>query len=310
MVQILARYEELRPLQLRTDLAIELDTSDRDAYEFLRPYNEIRMILRCLQFRGTSIASDESLCLAVLLGLGVYHIANGPLESKLARVFKQIEIVPLILLWWNAPRLNVSSLHWAPSTLLQPPGLAFSSGEWPSQMHGSNSINFGWITHHGLRTTLPGILLVCPAIEDLLRENVQFFCDNWNTTIQFVAHSVLERRQSYIARLQPGVEPHSKAHRMSQRLRREAFEEFGDRFAPLLLRDSLHKSDSFDDAAAVLVVNIPKSSEHGIPVRYVEPVAVTILPHEEAQERQAVNSESRNDIRGFGMNSMCNWLLD
>ena len=72
-----------------------------------------------LAFRSTSVATDEALCLATLLGLNIQEIGQTPPEERMAKFWSSVGQVPLTFLFNIYPRLQSEGYCWAPQTLLR-----------------------------------------------------------------------------------------------------------------------------------------------------------------------------------------------
>lgn len=76
---------------------------------------------RQLQWRCSSHAADEAVCLATVLGLDpgpILEIAATALEQRIIRFLKQARLLPLVILYQPPPRLSHTGFRWAPNSFL------------------------------------------------------------------------------------------------------------------------------------------------------------------------------------------------
>ena len=76
---------------------------------------------KAVQWRSTSHAADEPVCLATLLGLDPGPILDIPPENPIDRMIKFLcmaQPLPLVLLFQPPPRMQVPGFRWAPTSLL------------------------------------------------------------------------------------------------------------------------------------------------------------------------------------------------
>ena len=74
-----------------------------------------------LQWRSTSHASDETICLATILGLDVQRVLAIPHdqpENRMVKLLQMMGRVPLLLPFQRPPRLTAPGFRWAPATFL------------------------------------------------------------------------------------------------------------------------------------------------------------------------------------------------
>ena len=74
-----------------------------------------------LQWRSTTYQSDETICLATLLGLDVSNILEFPWEDKEQRMIsflRQMETLPILFAFQPPPRLETCGFRWAPASFL------------------------------------------------------------------------------------------------------------------------------------------------------------------------------------------------
>jgi len=74
-----------------------------------------------LQWRATSRAADETLCLAVSLGLDPGPLLEIPPErheQRMVRLLQEIRKLPLLVLYQPPPRLDRAGFRWAPTSFM------------------------------------------------------------------------------------------------------------------------------------------------------------------------------------------------
>jgi hypothetical protein len=119
----------------------------------------IKTIMSSLKFRATSVASDEALCLGVMLNVDVMRIlqASTNHEERMAKLWSLVSEVPAELAIFDGRRLTSENFRWAPATLLSP-----VNHGWGALIRYSRGQN-GKITPDGLTIQFPGFVLPCPS---------------------------------------------------------------------------------------------------------------------------------------------------
>lgn len=78
--------------------------------------NQFIDLARDLGHRSVSVASDEPICLATLLGLALEDFSPFP---TMVDIYRSLLILPQDLLFFAGPRLKIPGFRWAPSTFLE-----------------------------------------------------------------------------------------------------------------------------------------------------------------------------------------------
>jgi hypothetical protein len=87
----------------------------------------IMMLQRVLQDRATTEPTDEPICVASVLDLGLRNIVNTKKEERMAKVWCMVDDVPAQVTFWLKRTLPVPGFRWAPATFLN--GLGFPRGD-------------------------------------------------------------------------------------------------------------------------------------------------------------------------------------
>lgn len=118
----------------------------------------IKTIISSVKFRSTSVASDEALCLGVMLNLDVLRIirASTKHEERMATLWRMLSEVPAELAIFDGRRLESEDLRWAPATLMSPinPGWG-PIVQYSREHHGQRMAE-------GLNVCFPGFELSSP----------------------------------------------------------------------------------------------------------------------------------------------------
>jgi hypothetical protein len=138
-----------------------------DSYWSLRNFKKqngghadiLRHITPTLGTRTTSVAEDESLCLATLLDLDMHRLMQTPPMSRLECVWGMVDVVPSDILLGGHDTLDKSGLRWAPKSLLTTPSNFNHVGRYsPIQMQNIEEIPLARVTPSGLRFRQSGIV--------------------------------------------------------------------------------------------------------------------------------------------------------
>ncbi|KAL9597599.1 MAG: hypothetical protein Q9219_005038 [cf. Caloplaca sp. 3 TL-2023] len=139
-----------------------------------------------LQFRSVSIASDEPLLIGGLLNLDTTRILDGPVDSRMQRLWSLISLapggIPKNILFTRGSRLHQSGFRWAPALLLA------SEGGRDGNLRNTDVLNDGgYLTSTGLRVRLAGFPIRIAWVPKGLPKNP------WNMFDQMDENNILCR---------------------------------------------------------------------------------------------------------------------
>ncbi|KAH9206458.1 hypothetical protein DL95DRAFT_469591 [Leptodontidium sp. 2 PMI_412] len=106
-------------------------------------------IYRAMQYRSTTVKSDEAICIANTLSLDIEQVLQAGKDSQLAMsvIWKLLPYVDSCIIFSTTPKLKISGFGWAPETFLDPDGFQESRTE------------AGTVTEAGLEVRFPGFLI-------------------------------------------------------------------------------------------------------------------------------------------------------
>ncbi|EXJ63201.1 hypothetical protein A1O7_03648 [Cladophialophora yegresii CBS 114405] len=135
------------------ELRILLDSGDDDYTEKI-----LHRVSRPLQFRKTSVASDEALCLSTLANLSperVKRVSESEKNKRMETFYSNLPTISKQIIFWHGDRLQQIGFRWAPASFLNNSNLYFR--DWD---HGpSAECNKAMLSCSGLSFDCPGILL-------------------------------------------------------------------------------------------------------------------------------------------------------
>jgi hypothetical protein len=105
-------------------------------------------ILHALEWRSTSNAEDEAICIASLLDLSPETFFDLPIEQHMPQLLTAIRSIPSSLLFSKGPRLNSPNFGWAPRSFLNSHNILDLANE------GNTLLAF--CDGSGLKVSLPG----------------------------------------------------------------------------------------------------------------------------------------------------------
>lgn len=79
---------------------------------------KLESLVSALQFRSTSVAPDEAICISNLLGIDLKKVMDGSPETRMERLWKLVHEVPPTFAWRKWPRLDADGIRWAPRSML------------------------------------------------------------------------------------------------------------------------------------------------------------------------------------------------
>lgn len=153
-------------------------------------YNSLSMtgIRAALQFRSTSVDSNEALCLSVLTNISVKTLCHVKASNRMMRYWLLLQSVDVKMLLWIFQRLDEENFRWAPSTLLHNP----ISLRQLDTIAPVIKDRYGWktaqVTKHGLVVHAKAIIL---RLEHKIRANYAFRVEFSNMKAVVIRHSWL-----------------------------------------------------------------------------------------------------------------------
>ncbi|KAK4458228.1 hypothetical protein QBC42DRAFT_315563 [Cladorrhinum samala] len=164
--QMIGEFVELTPM---------LFGFDDDDDEEKASGNYLACLTTALKYRGVSVASDELICLATLVGVPVQvgegkvplvGDATGTAEEGMGEVWKVIERknkgIPADVIFSSVPRVDADGFRWAPRTFIQHArygDVYWSSSDDGDGEDGESAKQPGRITQQGLEVKFPGARL-------------------------------------------------------------------------------------------------------------------------------------------------------
>lgn len=113
-------------------------------------FNKIEEIHNALQWRNTSWADDEPLCLSILLDLDAEKIAGTDGNDRMWTLLKMLPSIPTQLMFAPGSRIAQSGFTWAPKSIMHKEGYTMALGiHDPTARLGQS----------GLEMSMPGVLL-------------------------------------------------------------------------------------------------------------------------------------------------------
>lgn len=116
--------------------------------------SKLNAIARSTGFRSTSVAADEALCLAALLGLDMKKIMASDPEHRMHTLWGMCYHVPMSLVFSYDDPITTRGLGWAPRTLLQQPATLSDHGIYT---HPRLDTQSGRVTPIGLKVFMKGL---------------------------------------------------------------------------------------------------------------------------------------------------------
>ena len=116
---------------------------------------KLTAISRALQFRSTSVETDEPLCLSTLLGFDTQKIMATPPKERMQRFWNSMSGIPPDILFLKRSKLSEVRYKWAPRSFLR------AEADIPSQI---GSLTYHDHTESVARLTNNGLQLTAPVI--------------------------------------------------------------------------------------------------------------------------------------------------
>ncbi|PVH80289.1 hypothetical protein DL98DRAFT_572010 [Cadophora sp. DSE1049] len=89
------------------------------------------VLYRTLQYRSTTVKSDEAICIANTLGLDIEKVLQAGKDSQLAMsvIWKLLPHIDCCVIFSTTPKLKIPGFGWAPETFLDPDGFPETRSE-------------------------------------------------------------------------------------------------------------------------------------------------------------------------------------
>lgn len=118
-----------------------------------------------LYHRSTSVATDEALCLAVLMNFDIKELTQVAPESRMLKFWCMFKELPPHVLYWVVPRMTDKGFSWASKTLMYYQSMGASQGEtFDRDSVGRNRVKR---LHEGLLVEAPAIVFAKTTAESL-----------------------------------------------------------------------------------------------------------------------------------------------
>jgi hypothetical protein len=146
------------------ELRILLDSDDEDYAEKV-----LHRVSRPLQFRKTSVSSDEALCLSTLANMcpeQVKRVSESEKAKRMETFYTSLPAISKQIIFWHGARLRQMGFRWAPASFLNNSNLYFRDWDYGP----STESNKATLSPSGLTFDCPGILLgkLCGGIQSFL----------------------------------------------------------------------------------------------------------------------------------------------
>ena len=87
-------------------------------YHGTESQKQIRSIILAMRNRQTSRSSDETICIAGMLGLNPSKLLDSKPEHRMQVLLESLESIPPALLFMGEPRIAAEGFRWAPSSFM------------------------------------------------------------------------------------------------------------------------------------------------------------------------------------------------
>ncbi|KAF6224812.1 hypothetical protein HO133_010006 [Letharia lupina] len=164
--------EGIKRIQKNADMSMEYTVIPTILKEFLElrvfqipsmsTEQKLTAISRALQFRATSVETDEPLCLATLLGFDTQTIMATPPKERMQRFWDSMSGIPPDILFLDSSRMSEDRYKWAPRSFLR------TEADGPSQTRR--------LIYHDYTESVPrfannGLQLTAPVIKTAFHWN-------------------------------------------------------------------------------------------------------------------------------------------
>lgn len=120
-------------------------------------YNDLSRIHHALQYRSTSVETDEPLCLSCLVGLDMDKILEVEPDERMVAFWSMFPNIPRVLIFWQNETLQQPGFRWAPKSFL---GVESYIGSEVGEVNVPTTT----LTRRGLQTRCLGVIF--SSLED------------------------------------------------------------------------------------------------------------------------------------------------
>jgi len=215
--------------------------------DIIRPVDLMMSLASSFEYRTTSKAGDEAICLAIMLDLDMDAIlgCDGAPE-RMKQLFMTLGEVPLGIIWADGEKVAVNGARWAPSSLLatKDPAAMFSTRIGRAMPTIANQIHSAFPTEDGLMMRCPGILL-CYSPSHADYKNAM---ELWFHPPAFM------NEQGWISTIRPATTPQWEPIQVANERRNRLYNLIGELPRPAFLLRPLAPGDRFWDIAALVSI--------------------------------------------------------
>ena len=219
--------------------------------DVIRPVDLMMSLASSFEYRTTSTAGDEAVCLAIMLDLDMGAIlgCNGAPE-RMKQLFMTLGEVPLGIIWSDGEKVALKGARWAPSSLLatKDPAAMFSTRIGRAMTTIANQMHSAFPTEDGLMMRCPGLLL-CHSPS---RADYKNAMELWFHPPAFM------NEQGWISTIQPATMPQWEPIHVANERRNRLYTLIRELPRPAFLLRPLAPGDRFWDVAALISIEMEK----------------------------------------------------
>ncbi|KAL8826722.1 MAG: hypothetical protein Q9170_007297 [Blastenia crenularia] len=232
----------------RRGLALDITVLYRALRHFFHaeegdPGVNLESVDHALHFRSVSVASDEPLLIGGLLDLDIANILDGPVGSRMQRLWSLMPGIPKNILFNRGSRLCQPGFRWAPESLL------ISAGGQDGRLRSSDvDHNTGHLTPIGLQVRLAAFPIKMASAPKGLPKNP------WNMYSQVDENNILCRNGDGVwFQIYSKYNSSKKADQGPNRPSLHSLLNSGIQFQSLLLESAFRFDDSPESISGLLV---------------------------------------------------------
>jgi hypothetical protein len=200
-----------------------------------------------MEYRTTSRAGDEAICLAIMIGLDMSPIlACDGAPERMKQLFITLGEVPRGIVWSDGEKVALKGARWAPVSLLatKHPSFMLSTQIGKAMITAVYQAQYAFPTNDGLMMRCPGILLcLSPSRAD------------YRNAAELQFHSpAFMNEQGWMSTIRPATIPQWEPPRAANERRDKLYNLIGDLPRPAILLRPPASGDMFWDVAALVSI--------------------------------------------------------
>jgi hypothetical protein len=259
----------------------------------IRPADLMMTLASPFEYRTTSRAGDEAICLAIMLDLDMRAILDcDGAPERMKQLFMTLGEVPLGIVWADGEKVGLIGARWAPLSLLavKDPAAMFSTRIGKAMMTVADQMYSAFPTEDGLLIVYPGLLLCLSSSRS----------DYTNAAELWFHPPAFMNEQGWISTIRPAAPPQGEPILSANKRRDKLYNHIAELPRPAILLRPLAPGSRFWDVAAL--VSVEKEEDGVLHASFQCKINLVKTPDNMVENAQSMYARTMEDmLRSLGM---------